>query len=144
MEIFYAATKRTLTVGTGSIRPVAPEVWNYRIGGVQVIRKWFSFRKRKPDVERQTPLNDILPLTWPSRWTIDLLDLINALGPLVALAPRQAWLWDAVSTGPLITTDGLRDEGILPVPTHAAKEPKPPRSSRRSPGPGQESLDFPN
>ncbi|MEV6382562.1 type ISP restriction/modification enzyme [Streptomyces sp. NPDC051773] len=142
-NISYDAPTRTLTVGNGSIRPVAPEVWDYRIGGVQVIRKWFGFRKRKPDVERQTPLNDILPPTWPSRWTVDLLDLINALGLLVALEPRQAQLLDAVSSGPLITADDLRDEGILPVPAYATKEPKPPRQSRRSPGPGQESLGFP-
>jgi hypothetical protein len=143
-DISYDATTRTLTVGTGSISPVAPEVWDYRIGGVQVIRKWFSFRKRKPDVEWQTPLNDILPPTWPSRWTIDLLDLINALGLLVALEPRQARLLDAVSNGSLITTDDLRDEGVLPVPPHAAKEPKPPRRSRHTAGPGQETLDLSN
>ncbi|MFF9102509.1 type ISP restriction/modification enzyme [Streptomyces rubrogriseus] len=141
-DISYDASTRTLTVGTGCIRPVAPEVWDYRIGGVQVIRKWFSFRKRKPDVERQTPLNDILPPTWPARWTVDLLDLINALGLLVALEPRQARLLDAVSSGPLISTDDLRGEGILPVPAYATKEPKPPRKSRRAPGPGQESLGF--
>ncbi|MGA5443135.1 type ISP restriction/modification enzyme [Streptomyces griseoincarnatus] len=141
-DISYDASTRTLTVGTGCIRPVAPEVWDYRIGGVQVIRKWFSFRKRKPDVERQTPLNDILPPTWSARWTVDLLDLINALGLLVALEPRQAQLLDAVSSGPLISTDDLRGEGILPVPAYATKEPKPPRKSRRAPGPGQQSLGF--
>ncbi len=140
----YDATTRILTVGTGSIRNVAPEVWEYRIGGVQVIRKWFSFRRFTPDVERQTPLNDILPPTWTSEWTLDLLELINALGLLVALEPRQARLLDAVSSGPLITTDDLRHEGILPVPTYATKEPRPPRQSRRTPGPDQEALDFPN
>ncbi|MFD0507476.1 type ISP restriction/modification enzyme [Streptomyces chiangmaiensis] len=35
-DISYDAPTRTLTVGTGSIRPVAPEVWDYRIGGVQL------------------------------------------------------------------------------------------------------------
>nr|WP_272920967.1 type ISP restriction/modification enzyme [Streptomyces sp. SID2888] len=143
-RISYDAPTRTVSVGTGRIRRVSPEVWDYRIGGVQVIRKWFSFRKRRPDVERQTPLNDILPVTWPSRWTVDLLDLINALGLLVVLEPRQARLLDAVSSGPLITTDDLKSGGILPVPAYATKEPKPPRKSRRTPGPGQESLDFPN
>ncbi|MEV6740597.1 type ISP restriction/modification enzyme [Streptomyces sp. NPDC051104] len=143
-SISYDPTTRTLAVGTGAVHPVAPEVWDYRIGGVQVIRKWFSFRKSKPDVERQTPLNDILPPTWPARWTIDLLDLINVLGLLVALEPQQTRLLDAVSNGPLITIGDLREQGILPVPPHAAKEPKPPRPSRRSPGPGQGALDFPS
>jgi hypothetical protein len=142
-SISYEEATRTLRVGTGVVRPVAPEVWDYRIGGVQVIRKWFSFRKRKPDSERQTPLNDVVPPDWPARWTVDLLDLINALGLLVALEPRQALLLDAVSSGPLITVDDLLKAGVLPVPAHAAKPPKPPQQTRRSPGPGQGTLDFP-
>ncbi|MFF1769113.1 type ISP restriction/modification enzyme [Streptomyces sp. NPDC058249] len=143
-SICYDAKTRTVTVGAGSIRPVAPEVWDYRIGGVQVIRKWFGFRKRRPDIEWQTPLNDILPPTWPARWTIDLLDLINALALLTALEPEQARLLDAVSAGPLITTQDLREEGVLPVPSYAAKEPKAPRASRRTPGTGQGTFDLPN
>ncbi|WP_217553013.1 type ISP restriction/modification enzyme [Streptomyces sp. GbtcB6] len=142
--ISYDAKTRTLTVGVGSISPVAPEVWDYRIGGVQVIRKWFGFRKRRPDIEWQTPLNDILPPAWPARWTVDLLDLINALALLIALEPEQARLLDAVSAGPLITTHDLREQGILPVPPYAAKEPKPPRASRRTPGTGQGTFDFPS
>lgn len=143
-SISYDTKTRTLTVGAGSIGPVAAEVWDYRIGGVQVIRKWFGFRKRKPDVERQSPLNDILPPTWPARWTIDLLDLINALALLVALEPEQARLLDAVSAGPLITTHDLREQGVLPVPPYAAKEPKAPRASRRTPGTDQGTFDFPS
>ncbi|WP_405444289.1 type ISP restriction/modification enzyme [Streptomyces niveus] len=77
------ASTRTLTVGTGRIRPVAPAVRDSRIGGVRVIRKWFSFRERKPAVERQTPLNDIPPRTWPARWT-----RLPALFPLSGCGAR--------------------------------------------------------
>ncbi|MGO4748897.1 type ISP restriction/modification enzyme [Streptomyces sp. 2MCAF27] len=143
-SISYEAKTRTITVGAGSIRPVAPEVWDYRIGGVQVIRKWFGFRKRKPDIEWQTPLNDILPQTWSARWTVDLLDLINALALLIKLEPEQARLLDAVSAGPTITTHELRELGVLPVPPYAAKEPKTPRASRRTTGTGQGTFEFPS
>jgi hypothetical protein len=144
-NISYTAKTRTLMVGDGAIAPVSPEVWEYRIGGVQVIRKWFSFRKRKPDVEWQTPLNDILPAAWPARWTVELLDLINVLGLLVAMEPEQGQLLEAVISGPLIAADDLRAQGVLPVPPHAAKEPKVPRTAR--PGSGtqgiQETFTFP-
>ncbi|MDQ0940153.1 type ISP restriction/modification enzyme [Streptomyces sp. V1I1] len=128
------------------ITPVAPEIWEYRIGGVQVIRKWFAFRKRKPDVEWQTPLNDMLPGIWPARWTVELLDLINVLGLLVALEPKQDQLLDKVTAGPLITTDDLKDLRVLPVPPYATKEPKVPRAPRPTAGsPGvQETFDFPS
>ncbi len=142
--ISYDVATRALTLGTGVIAPVAPEVWNYRVGGVPVIRKWFGFRKRKPDVEWQTPLNDELPDTWPPQWTRDLLDLVNALGLLVALEPEQTRLLDAVADGPLITMDDLQQVGVLPVPPSAGKEPKVPKA----PPPDQrgesvqETLDF--
>lgn len=143
--ISYDADARTLTVGAGVIGPVPPEVWNYRIGGVPVIRKWFGFRKRTPDVEWQTPLNDILPDTWSPKWTLDLLNLVNVLGLLVALEPELARLLDAAAAGALITTDELKQVGVIPVPPYAAKEPKVPRA----PSPAhrgssiQETFDFP-
>ncbi|WP_406489734.1 type ISP restriction/modification enzyme [Streptomyces phaeochromogenes] len=143
-SISYDTSTRTLSAGTGLIRPVAPEVWEYRIGGVQVIRKWFSFRKRKPDVEWQSPLNGVLPSTWPARWTVELLDLINALALLLALEPEQTRLLDAVNAGSMITLHDLREQGVLPVPPYAVKAPKTPRTSRRSPGTGQTSFDFPS
>ncbi|MFI0982773.1 type ISP restriction/modification enzyme [Streptomyces sp. NPDC021093] len=143
-SISYDAETRTLMIGAGSIAPVTPEVWDYRIGGVQVIRKWFGFRKRKPDVEWQSPLNEILPSAWPVRWTIDLLDLINALALLVALEPEQNRLLEVVHAGSLITTDDLRELGVLPVPPYAAKEPKAPRSHRPAPGTSQGTFDFPS
>lgn len=129
-KIAYEAETRTLMVGSGAITPVSPEVWEYRIGGVQVIRKWFSFRKSAPDVEWQTPLNDVLPRTWPARWTVELLDLINLLGLLVAMEPEQERLLEAVTAGPLTTMDDLRACSVLPVPPYAAKEPKVPRKPR--------------
>jgi hypothetical protein len=143
-SISYTVKTRTLTVGDGVISPVSPEVWEYRIGGVQVIRKWFSFRKRRPDVEWQTPLNDVLPAAWPARWTVELLDLINVLSLLVAMEPEQGKLLKAVMAGPLITADDLTAQGVLPVPPSASKEPKVPRTARpASSAQGvQETLDF--
>ncbi|MFI0166431.1 type ISP restriction/modification enzyme [Streptomyces sp. NPDC017095] len=75
-DISCGAPTRALTLNTGCIRTVAPAAWGYRVCWEQVIRKWFSFRERKADVERQTPLNDILRPGLPvTCWTP-----FNALG----------------------------------------------------------------
>ncbi|WCD87243.1 hypothetical protein KPP03845_103618 [Streptomyces xanthophaeus] len=132
--IVYDAATRTLTVGAGTIAPVSPEVWDYRIGGVRVVRKWFGFRKRSPDVERQTVLNDILPPQWPAEYTIELLNLLNVLGLLIALEPEQRRLLAEVVEGPMIRVDELTQRGLLPVPPSATKEPKVPRRARPKPG----------
>lgn len=133
-DIDYDADTRTLIVGAGTIAPVAPEVWDYRIGGVRVVDRWFRFRKRNPDVEWQTPLNDVPPKRWPPEYTIELLNLLNVLGLSVALEPEQRDLLKEVVEGPLIGIDELTQRGLLPVPPSAKKKPKVPRIPRPTHG----------
>ncbi|WP_327304548.1 N-6 DNA methylase [Streptomyces sp. NBC_01298] len=142
-SLTYDANNQALVLGGGTITPVAPEVWEYRIGGVQVVRKWFGFRKLNPDVERQTPLNDVVPQEWPADYTIELLNLLNVLGLLAALEPEQARLLRAIAEGPLIGVDELTQRSVLPIPESAKKEPKVPRVPHPKPGDGhQETIDF--
>jgi hypothetical protein len=142
--IFYDEGTCTLQVGTGKIAPVSPSVWSYQIGGVQVVRKWFNFRKRNPDVEWQTELNDEVQETWPPEYTTELLDLLNVLGCLVELEAEQAELLDAVADGDLVGVKELESLGVLPVPPSATKEPKVPRIPRPKPGStgNQGAFDF--
>ncbi|NJP66126.1 type ISP restriction/modification enzyme [Streptomyces spiramenti] len=137
----YDPDTRTLHLGEhGVIAPVEPEVWEYRIGGAPVLRKWFGYRKRTPDGLQQTALNKVLPQQWTLEWTVDLLRLLNILGLLVALEPEQLRLLEAVATGPLISRDDLRRLGVLPVPASAAKEPP---GQGAQPGESQDELPFP-
>ncbi|MER5860076.1 type ISP restriction/modification enzyme [Streptomyces sp900105245] len=143
--IDYDESTHTLNVGGGTIAPVSPEVWNYRIGGVAVVNKWFGFRKRVPDVEWQTPLNDEVPTEWPLEYTTELLDLLNVLGLLVAIESKQARLLGEIAIGPKIGVDELTQSGVLPPPPSATKEPKVPRVPRPDPSGAttQGTLDFP-
>ena len=43
----------------------------------------------------------------------DLLDLLNVLGRLIALEPKQADLLNRICAGPLRSADELRDAGAL-------------------------------
>jgi hypothetical protein len=89
-EMEYLAADRTLTVGAGRIAPVAPEVWAYEVSGMNVLRKWFGYRKRDPEGRRVSELDRIAPDRWEPVLTSELLDLLNVLGLLVELEPRQA------------------------------------------------------
>jgi hypothetical protein len=141
-EISYAAGSRTITIGTGAIFPVLPEIWEYRIGGVQVVWKWAAFRKRNPDVERQTALNDIVQKSWPPEYTTELLNLLNVLGRLILLEPAQNRLLDRVVDGEMITVMDLKRLGILPVPPNATREPKVPRTPRPASSGNQQTLSL--
>jgi hypothetical protein len=106
--IDYDPAKRELKIGSGIIAPVAPEVWAYEVSGKQVLRQWFSYRRNnreKPQIgDRRAPskLGEIQPDHWLPEYTTELLNVINVLGLLVRLEPKQAALLDEIVDGPLI------------------------------------------
>lgn len=116
---------QVLHVGTGEIAPVSARVWEYDVNGMQVVKHWFGYRKRNPDGNRSSALNDIVATTWTPTMTTELLDLLNVLGRCVDLEPRQASLLDRIVAGPLTTVEDLTAAGILPVPSAARAAPKP-------------------
>lgn len=106
--IDYDPTRRELKIGSGVIAPVAPEVWVYEVSGKPVLRQWFSYRKKnreKPQIgDRRppSPLGEIQPDHWLPEYTTELLNVINVLGLLVKLEPKQKPLLDEIVDGPLI------------------------------------------
>jgi hypothetical protein len=111
--IEYDAAQQQLKVGTGRIGPVPPTVWGYQVSGKQVLRQWFSYRKKnreRPQIgdrREPSPLGDIQPDHWLPEYTEELLNVLNVLGLLVELEPRQADLLKRVVDGPLVTPDKL-------------------------------------
>jgi hypothetical protein len=66
------------------------------------------------DKRAPSPLEKIQPDGWLAEYTEDLLNLLNVLGRLIALEPRQADLLDRIVAGPLVAvpqTDGERKAG---------------------------------
>jgi hypothetical protein len=104
----YDASKRRLLVGGGHVENVSPEMWNYEVSGKQVVWHWFSYRKRdrtRPqigDKRPPSPLDKIQPDHWLAEYTTDLIDLLNVLGRLVELEPRQADLLERILAGKTI------------------------------------------
>ena len=118
-EMTYDAGKRRLHIGAGFIDNVAPEIWAYEVSGMNVLRQWFSYRKRdrsRPiigDRRKPSPLGNIQPEHWPHEYTSDLIDLLHVLGRLVALEPQQAALLEAILAGDLEDHAKLSAAGAL-------------------------------
>jgi hypothetical protein len=121
----YDETTRTLHVGDGEIAPVAPEIWNYQVSGMLVLKHWFGYRKKNPSGNRKSPLDDIVATSWTPAMTTELLELLNVLGLCVAREPDQDELLDRIVDGQLITVDELTAAAVLPVPATARSIPKP-------------------
>ncbi len=133
-NLTYDAIARRLSIGTGYIDNVAPEVWNYEVSGKQVIKQWFSYRKRdreRPlmgDRRKPSPLGDIQPDHWVAEYTTDLIDLLHILGSLVALEPEQSQLLDEICARPLVSaadvaTAAAAANETAPVTTALAERP---------------------
>jgi Type ISP C-terminal specificity domain/N-6 DNA Methylase len=124
----YDAAKKRLHVGAGYIDNVTPEIWNYEISGKQVVWQWFSYRRRdrtRPQIGEKrppSPLDKIQPDGWLSEYTTDLLDLLNVLGRVIALEPRQADLLTRICDGPLISIADLQEAVIVEKAETAEEE----------------------
>jgi len=118
----YDAKNHRLLVGQGYVENVEPAVWNYEVSGKQVLLHWFSYRKKdreRPIIgDRRPPskLGDIQPDYWLAEYTSELVNLLNVLGLLVDLEPRQSKLLEKICAGPLISAEELATAGALAVP----------------------------
>ncbi|MFF4018886.1 type ISP restriction/modification enzyme [Streptomyces sp. NPDC001843] len=117
----YDKETGTLHVGPGTFTGVPPEVWQYEVGGMHVIKKWFGYRKASPTSRKTSPLDDIHVTTWPREWTEDLIDLLSVLRRLVDLAPAQQALTAKIVSSPVITVADLTSAGVLPPQPGAAR-----------------------
>ena len=110
----YDAAKRRLVIGKGFVENVTPVMRAYEISGKNVLDQWFSYRRRdrtKPligDKRPPSPLEKIQPDGWLAEYTEDLLNLLNVLGRVIALEPRQADLLDRIVAGPLVAVASRR------------------------------------
>jgi hypothetical protein len=102
----YDAAKRRLVISKSFVENVTPTMRAYEISSKTVLDHWFSYRRRdrtKPqigDKRPPSPLEKIQPEGWLAEYTEDLLNLLNVLGRLVALEPRQADLLDRIVASP--------------------------------------------
>jgi hypothetical protein len=134
-DIQFDETTKRLHVGSGFVEGVTKQMWEYEVSGMPVIRQWFSsrrFDRERPLIgDRRPPsvLGEIQPDVWPAEYTTELLDLLNVLGLLIELHPRQADLLDRVCAGPTVSAADIPrntstvwgeghaspDQGMLPL-----------------------------
>ena len=118
-SITYDETTRRLSIGDGFIDDVPPSVWEYEVSGKQVLIQWFSYRRRdrsRPimgDRRPPSPLANIQPHGWLAEYTTELINVLNVLGRLVALEPRQDDLLHRICDDTLINADVLHTNGAF-------------------------------
>lgn len=102
----------TLHVGQGSFGPVTPRMWAYDVGGMNVIKNWFSSRKAAPGGKKTSPLDQLHLESWPPEWITEFNELLTVLRRITGFEEDQAALLDRVLAGPVITRDELMAAGV--------------------------------
>jgi hypothetical protein len=134
VDYSYDPATETLRVGAGSVGPVSPSVWQYRVGRKQVIKKWLDYRMASPAYRWSTPLNDMNMDSWTSGLTGELLALANTLASCIAFETTQGRLLRRVLSCPLIELSDLENVGIYPMPASARSIPGATRRGKGSIG----------
>lgn len=128
--ISYDPDAGEIIMGAGRWGPVGPRVWAYTVGGREVIKSWFNYRKADPGGRRSSPLDDLHLTRWPAEWTTEFTDLLTVLTRLVNLEPQQAELLEQILTGQLLTRDDLAAGGARWPARPADRKPRYPITSQ--------------
>ncbi|MBN1660252.1 MAG: N-6 DNA methylase [Anaerolineae bacterium] len=125
-EFAYDPAKKELHVGKGIFENVRPEVWDFSVSGLEVVKSWLAYRMRNRAGRSSSPLDDIRPAVW--QFDEELLDLLWVLDATVDLLPQVAEALKSVLASDLFVaadfsepTDAERQgpKGDLPLFTYA-------------------------
>lgn len=129
-QVGYDPDQQQLILGDGRIAGVPPEVWQFQVSGLEVVKKWLGYRTAKgagKATSSSSPLDHIRPDRWLDEWTDELLDLVSILRTTIELQPAGVELLDRVCDGPLIAATDLP-----PVPPELRKPPAVPKGAAQS------------
>jgi hypothetical protein len=110
---------------------VRREVWDYAVGGKNVVGSWFNYRKKDPGGKRSSPLDHLYPTAWDPDWTAEAIDLLTVLTRLVELEPAQADLLARILASERLHADDLRAAGARWPMTSKDRKPRYSFSSLR-------------
>ncbi|MGA5880373.1 type ISP restriction/modification enzyme [Streptomyces cellulosae] len=122
--LVYVEDRQTIVMGDGEFGPVTRQVWDYAVGGRNVIKSWFDYRKKEPGGRRSSPLDDVNATAWDPDWTGEFLDLLSVLTRLVGLEPRQAETLESILTDGVVTLDALAAAGARRPQSTADRKPR--------------------
>lgn len=108
----------------GAWGPVPREVFDYTVGGMNIIGSWFKYRKKNPGGKKTSPLDDIHVDEWPIEWTREFTELLTVLTRLVSLEPAQAEVLKQILAGPLVTRAELANAGVKWPETRDDRKPR--------------------
>lgn len=120
----YEEATQTLHVGEGLFKPVAMSVWEFEVSGLKVVQSWLGYRMKNRKGKKSSPLDNIVPSSWPPEFTSELLRLLHILEDTLEIYPQQGKLLAQILEGPLLNAAHLGpppEEYLKPPGTSSAQ-----------------------
>jgi hypothetical protein len=121
----HDSKSKRLTVGAGVFEPVSPEIWEFKVSGLQVVRSWLSYRMKDSAGRRSSPLDEIGPTRWPASFTEELCQLLWIIEETLDLTPKAGALLNKIVDGAVLEA--------IELPTPTAEERAAPKVSTGDP-----------
>jgi hypothetical protein len=110
--VTYDSASETLRLGGGAFAPVTQAMFDYEVGGKNVLGSWIGYRSAEPAGRVGSPLDEITPTAWEHEWTGDFVEVLTALRRLTELEADQQAELERILSGPVLTVDELVAEGV--------------------------------
>ena len=88
-----------IRVGGGRFGPVTPEVWNFEVSGLKVVKSWLGYRMKRRKGRKSSPLDNIRPERWTPRMSEELLELLWVLETTLVMEPELEQALDRAVSG---------------------------------------------
>jgi hypothetical protein len=111
----YDPQTQTLHVGLGRFAPVAKEVYEFSVSGLEIVKSWLGYRMRERAGRASSELDEIRPERW--EFTRELLELLWVLEATVAKFPELAEKLEQVVSGAVFTASEF------PTPSDLERRP---------------------
>ncbi len=113
----YGESEQMLRVGDGEFTSVSPEIWNFSVSGLEVVKSWLNYRKKSGAGKRSSPLDLVRPERWTAQMTQELLELLWVIEHTIAIYPNLETILEEIVQSDCFTKDEL------PTPTKAQRLP---------------------
>ena len=104
-DFSYDPNTKVLRVGEGEFVPVQPEVWEYSVSGLQVVKSWLDYRKLNRSGKKSSELDNIRPEHW--EFEEELLELLWVLEETLRLQPVGTALLEEICASDVFSADEL-------------------------------------
>lgn len=128
--VVFDGAAQEIQLGGGRFGPVTQEMFEYEVGGRNVLRSWVGYRSEEAAGKRTSALDDIQSTVWQHAWTVELIELLTALRRLTEVEEAQAALLRDVmaASAPLAMTELVASGARFPA-ADADRKPRYPAAN---------------